>query len=62
MAIVQRYQLASFPTDALVVVPHDSLGTMDFHLAADQIELGRRLAAEAFDRAGMVSGLQDFNS
>lgn len=62
MAIVQRYQLASFPTDALVVVPHDSLGTMDFHLAADQIELGRRLAAEAFDRAGMVSGLQDVNS
>lgn len=62
MAIVQRYQLASFPTDALVVVPHDSVGTMDFHLAADQIELGRRLAAEAFDRAGMVSGLQDFNS
>ena len=62
MAIVQRYQLASFPTDALVVVPHDSVGTMDFHLAADQIELGRRLAAEAFDRAGMVSGLQDVNS
>ena len=62
MSIVQRYQLASFPTDALVNVPHDSVGTMDFHLAADQIELGRRLAAEAFDRAGMVSGLQDVNS
>lgn len=58
-AIVQRYQLASFPSDALVVVPHDSVGTMDFHRAADQIELGRWLAAEAFDRAGMVSGLKE---
>ncbi|MDJ1370315.1 patatin-like phospholipase family protein [Gulosibacter molinativorax] len=56
-AIVQRYQLAAFPTDALVVVPNDSIGTMDFHLAVEQIELGRTLAAEAFDRAGMVSGL-----
>ncbi len=57
--IVQRYQLASFPTDALVVVPQDSLGTLDFHRAAEQIELGRRLAADAFDRAGMNSGLRD---
>lgn len=58
-SIVQRYQLASFPTDALVVVPNDSVGTMDFHLAVEQIELGRRLAAEEFDRAGMLSGLSD---
>ncbi|SDB93774.1 NTE family protein [Raineyella antarctica] len=55
-SIVQRYQLASFPTDVLVIVPHDSIGTMDFHRAADQIALGRRLAAEAFDRAGMFGG------
>lgn len=59
-SIVQRYQLASFPTDALVVVPNDSVGTMDFHLAAEQIELGRKLAAETFDRAGMLSGMRQF--
>ena len=55
-SIIQRYQLASFPTDALVVVPHSSVSIMDFHRAAEQIELGRCLAAEAFDRAGMFSG------
>lgn len=58
-SIVQRYQLASFPTDALVVVPNDSVGTMDFHLAEEQIELGRQLAAETFDRAGMLTGVGD---
>lgn len=52
--IVQRYQLASFPTDALIIVPHNSLGTLDFHHAEEQIELGRRLAAHAFDEAGLV--------
>ncbi len=54
--IVQRYQLASFPPDVLVTIPRDSLGTMDFHRAEEQIALGRWLAAEAFDHAGMVSG------
>ncbi|WOP18038.1 patatin-like phospholipase family protein [Raineyella sp. LH-20] len=54
--IVQRYQLASFPPDVLVTVPRDSLGTLDFHRAEEQIALGRWLAAQAFDRAGMVSG------
>lgn len=58
-SIIQRYQLASFPADALVVVPHTSVGTMDFHRAAEQIELGRRLAAETFDRVGMVSCLDE---
>ncbi|MPN28109.1 putative NTE family protein [bioreactor metagenome] len=54
--IVQRYQLASFPPDVLVTIPRDSLGTMDFHRAEEQIALGRWLAAQAFDHAGMVSG------
>ncbi|QGF25251.1 esterase [Raineyella fluvialis] len=54
--IVQRYQLASFPPDVLVTVPRDSIGTLDFHRAEDQIALGRWLAAQEFDRAGMVGG------
>lgn len=52
--IVQRYQFASFPPDVVVTVPRDSLGTLDFHKAEEQIALGRWLAAQAFDRAGMV--------
>ena len=52
-AVMERFQFAAFPTDVTVVVPRDSLGMMDFHRAADQIELGRRRAAEAFDEAGL---------
>ncbi len=51
--VMARFQFAAFPTDVTVVVPRDSLGMMDFHRATEQIELGRRLAAEAFDEAGL---------
>ena len=47
--VVYRYRLASFPPDVLITVPRDAAGTLDFHLAAPMIELGRALAAQALD-------------
>ena len=49
---VLRYRLASHPPDVLVTVPADACGTLDFHRATEMIELGRRLARQAFDRWG----------
>ena len=52
-AVVARYQLAGNPPDVLVTVSKDACRTMDFHRAAEMIELGRTLTAEALDRAGV---------
>ncbi|WP_062384237.1 patatin-like phospholipase family protein [Demequina iriomotensis] len=46
---VQRYRLAGYPPDVMVDVPADSCGVLDFHRAAEMIDLGRALAREAFD-------------
>ncbi len=39
-----RHRLAAFTPDHLVSVPKNSCRTLDFHRAAEMIELGRRLA------------------
>jgi NTE family protein len=39
--------------DVLVEVPSDACSTFDFHRADELIALGRRLTAEALDRAGI---------
>ncbi len=39
--------------DVLVWVPMDSCSVLDFHRAEEMIELGRRLAADEFDRMGL---------
>ena len=44
-----RHHLASHPPDVLIEVPRTSVRSLDFHRAADMIELGRGLAAEALD-------------
>lgn len=51
-ALITRYRMAGNPPDVLVNVPSDACRTMDFHRAAEMIELGRRLTEEALDAAG----------
>src|ERR671916_293209 len=53
-SVLTRYRLAGFPPDVLVSVPRDSCRSLDFHRAAEMIDLGRTLAEEAFDRAGVA--------
>ena len=51
-ALISRYRMASNPPDVLVTVPSNAVRTLDFHRAAEMIELGRQLATEALDQAG----------
>lgn len=51
-ALITRYRTASNPPDILVTVPYNAVSTLDFHRATEMIEMGRRLTAEALDRAG----------
>ena len=51
-ALISRYRMASNPPDVLVTVPSNAVRTLDFHRAAEMIELGRRLTTEALDNAG----------
>lgn len=45
-----RYSLAAHPPDLLITVPKDACRTLDFHRAAELIDLGRTLARDALDR------------
>lgn len=45
--VVARYRMAALPPDAVIDIPVDACGTLDFHRATEMIELGHRLAAEA---------------
>ena len=50
-SLITRYRLAALPPDVLVTVPTDSIKTMDFHRAPEQIALGRTLTEAALDDA-----------
>lgn len=52
-ALVARYRMASNPPDVLVSVPSDACRTLDFHRAAEMIDLGRELTARALDERGL---------
>lgn len=52
-SIVTAYRMAGNRPDVLVEVPSDACSTFDFHRADELIALGRRLTAEALDRAGV---------
>ena len=54
-SILTRYRLAGYPPDVLVSVPRDACRSLDFHRAAEMIELGRTLTERALDRAGVVA-------
>jgi NTE family protein len=51
-SVLTRYRLAGNPPDVLVTVPKDACRSLDFHRAADMIELGRSLTTDALDAAG----------
>jgi NTE family protein len=51
-ALITRYRMASTPPDVLVTVPVNACRTMDFHRAAELVELGRTLTVEALEDAG----------
>ncbi len=53
-SVLTRYRFAGYPPDVLVSVPKDACRSLDFHRAADMIELGRTLTIEALDRAGLA--------
>jgi NTE family protein len=48
--VVTKFRMAGYPPDLLVEVPKDACRTIDFHRAAEMIELGRSLTAAALDR------------
>lgn len=51
-SLIIRYRLAAQPPDVLVAVPLSAARTLDFHRAAELVDLGRHLASAALDRAG----------
>ena len=53
--VITRYRLAGYPPDVIVSVPRDACGLLDFHRAADMIDLGRRLAEARLDRVTSVA-------
>lgn len=52
-SIITAYRMAANRPDVMIEVPSDSCTAFDFHRADEMIALGRRLTAEALDRAGV---------
>jgi NTE family protein len=52
-SVLARYRFAGNPPDVLVSIPKDACRSLDFHRAAEMIELGRSLTAEALDKAAL---------
>lgn len=50
--LISRYRMAGLPPDVLVTIPVSAARSLEFHRAAEIIDLGRRLTAEALDAAG----------
>lgn len=49
-AALARHQMAAYPPDVLIEVPRTACRSLDFHRAAELIDLGHDLAARALDR------------
>ena len=49
-AALARHQMATYPPDVLIEVPRTACRSLDFHRAAELIDLGHELAARALDR------------
>jgi len=43
---IARQKLAAYPPDLVIEVPRDACGTLEFHRAAEMIDLGTKLAEE----------------
>ena len=48
-AALARHQMAAYPPDLLIEVPRTACRSLDFHRAAEVIDLGHQLAARALD-------------
>ncbi|MET0899975.1 MAG: patatin-like phospholipase family protein [Mycobacterium sp.] len=48
-AALARHTLAAYPPDLLIEVPRTTCRSLEFHRAAEVIEVGQELAASAFD-------------
>lgn len=51
-AALARHQLANYPPDLLIEVPRTACRSLEFHRAAEVIEVGHELAAAALDGLG----------
>lgn len=49
-AALARHTLAAYPPDLLIEVPRSACRSLDFHRAAEVIEVGRQLAVQALDQ------------
>jgi NTE family protein len=49
-AALARHQMAAYPPDILIEVPRTACRSLDFHRAAELIDLGHELATRALDR------------
>ena len=49
-AALARHQMAAYPPDVLIEVPRTTCRSLDFHRAAEVINLGHELASAALDR------------
>jgi NTE family protein len=52
-SVLTRYRFAGNPPDVLVSIPKDACRTLDFHRAAEMIELGRSRTTEALDETDL---------
>ncbi|MFZ0531232.1 MAG: patatin-like phospholipase family protein [Propionicimonas sp.] len=50
-SLISRFRMAASPPDVIVTVPVDAARALDFHRAAELIQLGRELTATALDEA-----------
>lgn len=48
-AALARHMLAAYPPDVLIEVPRSTCRSLEFHRAAEAIDVGRMLAADALD-------------
>jgi NTE family protein len=48
-AALARHTLAAYPPDLLIEVPRSACRSLEFHRAAEVIDIGRELAAQALD-------------
>jgi NTE family protein len=58
-SVLARYRLAGYAPDVLITVPKDACRSLDFHRAAEMIELGRSLTESALDAADLAPPRRD---
>lgn len=57
-SVVTRYRLASYPPDVMITMPKDICKTLDFHRAAEMVEVGRTYAERALEAHAQLRDVQ----